>query len=134
MGANENWKTDLIPEIWNGHTIADLVDVRIMSKIASLESEEHDISRDWQSRLSDQTYKAHLNTKDQAILAHLRIQQGQLLKTHRAKKSLSRNSSVCARTDANHIYPKNSYSNSMQKKQLKAKRHSFELKNSHTYA
>ena len=38
--ANEEWKYDAIPEMWNGHNIADFIDPDIMSKLEKLEKEE----------------------------------------------------------------------------------------------
>eukprot|EP00061_Rhincodon_typus_P011061 g35807.t1 len=37
---NESEKQDLIPEIWEGHNIADYIDPEIMQKLEQLEKEE----------------------------------------------------------------------------------------------
>ena len=38
--ANPDEKYDVIPEIWNGHNVADYVDTDIMAKLDQLEKEE----------------------------------------------------------------------------------------------
>merc|ERR1712059_206442 len=38
--ANDEWKYDVVPETWQGHNIADFVDVDIMEKLEALEKEE----------------------------------------------------------------------------------------------
>ena len=38
--ANPDEKYDVIPEIWNGHNIADFVDSDILQKLEKLEKEE----------------------------------------------------------------------------------------------
>ena len=40
--ANPDYKTDKIPELWNGHNFADFIDPQIMSKLSLLEKEEEE--------------------------------------------------------------------------------------------
>lgn len=39
---NDEWKNDIIPQIWNGHNIADFIDPDIEKKLAALEAEEEE--------------------------------------------------------------------------------------------
>ena len=44
--ANEDWKHDNIPEVWNGKNIYDFVDPDIEAKLATLEEEEDKLQED----------------------------------------------------------------------------------------
>jgi hypothetical protein len=43
---DEAWKTDVIPEIWNGKNIADFIDPDIAQKLEALEREEEKLQAD----------------------------------------------------------------------------------------
>ena len=40
MLSNEEWKSDIIPEVMDGKNIADFIDPDIMEKLEALEREE----------------------------------------------------------------------------------------------
>ena len=44
---NPDWKHDVIPEIVNGHNIADFVDLDIESKLLQLDLEEDELAEEW---------------------------------------------------------------------------------------
>ena len=41
------WRHDVIPEIINGHNIADFVDADIEEKLKALELEEDELAQEW---------------------------------------------------------------------------------------
>ena len=43
--ADDDWKNDVIPEIMNGHNVADFVDPDIESRLEALEREEDELER-----------------------------------------------------------------------------------------
>lgn len=44
---NPDWKHDIVPEIVNGHNIADFVDPDIEEKLKALELEEEEQAEEW---------------------------------------------------------------------------------------
>ena len=58
---NEDEKYDIIPEIWEGHNIADYVDPDIMKRLEELEREEEELERngyyDYESEGEDENVK-----------------------------------------------------------------------------
>jgi nucleolar GTP-binding protein len=38
--ADDSWKHDVIPEIWQGKSVADFIDPDIVAKLEALEAEE----------------------------------------------------------------------------------------------
>lgn len=49
---NPDWKHDIIPEIVNGHNIADFVDVDIADKLMELDLEEDEQAEEWLREVS----------------------------------------------------------------------------------
>lgn len=47
MLQNPDWKQDIIPEILNGHNIADFVDAEIEEKLKELDFEEDELAEEW---------------------------------------------------------------------------------------
>ncbi len=45
--ANDEWKYDVIPEIYNGKNVADFIDPEIEAKLAELEREEEELEIQW---------------------------------------------------------------------------------------
>lgn len=50
--TNADWNHDVIPEIMDGHNIADFVDADIDEKLRALELEEDELAADWESKVS----------------------------------------------------------------------------------
>ena len=44
---NPTWSHDIIPEIMDGHNIADFVDAEIEEKLKELEIEEEEMAQEW---------------------------------------------------------------------------------------
>ena len=44
--ANDEWKDDIIPEIWEGKNVADFIDPDIAEKLEALEREEEKLEAD----------------------------------------------------------------------------------------
>jgi nucleolar GTP-binding protein len=43
--ANDDEKYDVLPEVWNGHNVADFIDPEIMEKLNQLEAEEEKLEK-----------------------------------------------------------------------------------------
>ena len=49
---NPEWKHDVIPELLNGHNIADFVDTEIENKLVELDMEEEELAEQWLQEVS----------------------------------------------------------------------------------
>eukprot|EP00250_Pteridium_aquilinum_P003663 c13972_g1_i1 orf=232-2247(+) len=83
--ADEDWKEDIIPEIMDGHNVADFIDRDILQRLEEIDheegmreakegEEESDISED------------ELDPEEQEALDAIRKKKKKLLEEHRAKK------------------------------------------------
>lgn len=63
---NPEWKHDIIPEILNGHNIADFVDVDIADKLMELDLEEDELAEEWMREVSCFTEEKMLGIAVQA--------------------------------------------------------------------
>lgn len=87
---NPDWKHDIIPEIVNGHNIADFVDVDIADKLMELDLEEDEQAEEW---LREKALLAveDLTPEEQAELQAIRDRKIKIVAAHRRKKSAANN-------------------------------------------
>ncbi|XP_055957319.1 GTP-binding protein 4 [Patella vulgata] len=85
--ANEEEKYDVLPEIWNGHNVADFIDPDIMTKLEELEKEEE--LREKAGFYNDDTEEEDEEMKDLRKTAR-KIRHKRMLKTleSREKKGI----------------------------------------------
>lgn len=50
--ADPSWNHDIVPEIMDGHNIADFVDPDIEEKLQALELEEEELAEEWEEVVS----------------------------------------------------------------------------------
>ncbi|XP_057774667.1 nucleolar GTP-binding protein 1-like [Salvia miltiorrhiza] len=84
--AHDEWKEDIIPEILDGHNVADFLDPDILMRLEELEREEGAL----QGLEEDDDFEmdgAELTPEEQAALAEIRKKKSLLIQQHRIKKS-----------------------------------------------
>lgn len=84
--ADESWKEDVIPEILDGHNVADFIDSDIMQRLEELEREEG-IRMAADGDEDDEMEEAGLTYEEKEALAAIRKKKRMLVEEHRIKKS-----------------------------------------------
>ncbi|CAM8927255.1 unnamed protein product [Rhodiola kirilowii] len=82
--ANDDWKEDILPEILDGHNVADFIDPDILFRLEELER-EHGLQEEVES--DDEMEDQALTPEEQEALAAIRKKKSLLVKEHRIKKS-----------------------------------------------
>lgn len=84
---HEEWKYDLIPEIMDGHNVADFVDPDIDRKLAELEAEEEMLRKEYEERkqqgMEDANADDDLDEEQKAALAAIRKNRRTLIADRR---------------------------------------------------
>ncbi|KAH6770740.1 Nucleolar GTP-binding protein [Perilla frutescens var. hirtella] len=83
--AHDEWKEDSIPEILDGHNVADFFDPDILMRLEELEREEGLLQG-----LEEEDFEmdgAEMSPEEQAALAEIRKKKKLLIQQHRVKKS-----------------------------------------------
>ncbi|CAM8972911.1 unnamed protein product [Rhodiola kirilowii] len=81
---NDEWKEDVLPEILDGHNVADFIDPDILIRLEELER-EHGLQEEVES--DDDMEGQELTPEEQEALAAIRKKKSLLVKEHRIKKS-----------------------------------------------
>jgi nucleolar GTP-binding protein len=98
MLENDDWKYDIVPEIYNGKNVADFIDPEIEAKLAELEREEEELEAKWEAeRMDREPTEAPLDDDERALLGRVRTRRNQLVAEHRRKKAAGNNNSVIPR-------------------------------------
>lgn len=84
--ADESWKEDVIPEILDGHNVADFIDSDIMQRLEELEREEG-LRMAADGDEDDEMEEAGLTPEENEALAAIRKKKRMLVEEHRIKKS-----------------------------------------------
>ncbi|KAK3018533.1 hypothetical protein RJ639_005099 [Escallonia herrerae] len=81
--ANDEWKEDIMPEIFDGHNVYDFVDPDILQRLEELEREEEgrEVSED------DVDMDNEMAPEEKKALAVIRKKKSLLIQEHRIKKS-----------------------------------------------
>lgn len=94
--AHDEWKEDIIPEILDGHNVADFFDPDILMRLEELEKEEGIL----QGLGEDDEFEmdgAELSPEEQAALAEIRKKKSLLIQQHRVKKSTAESRPIVPR-------------------------------------
>ena len=92
--ANDEWKYDVVPEIYNGKNVADFIDPEIEAKLAELEREEEELEKQWEAEAHLREPKeAPLTEEEKQLLGEIKLRRKKLVAEHRRKKSVAGNSS-----------------------------------------
>ncbi|KAF8025285.1 hypothetical protein BT93_F2199 [Corymbia citriodora subsp. variegata] len=83
--ADEEWKEDILPEILDGHNVADFIDPDILMRLEELEREEgmRQVEDDDDFEMDGKD----LTPEEQEALAEIRKKKSILIQQHRVKKS-----------------------------------------------
>ncbi|XP_019056302.1 PREDICTED: nucleolar GTP-binding protein 1-like [Tarenaya hassleriana] len=90
--VNEEWKEDIMPEILDGHNIADFVDPDILYRLEELEHEELEQEED-----DFEMDGEELTPEQKEQLAAIRRKKSLLIQKHRLKKSNAQSRAVVPR-------------------------------------
>ncbi|CAA0806867.1 Nucleolar GTP-binding protein 1 [Striga hermonthica] len=94
MLTSEEWKSDPIPEILDGHNVSDFLDADVLMRLEELEREEDGCLEEENDFEMD---GAELTSEEQAALAEIRKKKGLLVREHRMKKSAAESRPVVPR-------------------------------------
>ncbi|KAJ4872441.1 Nucleolar GTP-binding protein 1 [Raphanus sativus] len=96
--ADESWKYDIIPEICDGHNVADFMDTDILNRLAELTSEEDRRKAEVEDEEDEFEIEGEKLTEDQKRqLADIRKRKALLIQEHRLKKSNAQNRATVPR-------------------------------------
>ncbi|KAG8883749.1 Nucleolar GTP-binding protein 1 [Tulasnella sp. 331] len=88
---NDDWKQDIVPEIWQGKNIADFIDPDIAEKLEALEREEEKLEADGfydsDDSFIDSEYE---DDKKQALVDHTKQLEGRLKRTKASRAIIPR--------------------------------------------
>lgn len=93
---DDSWKYDVMPEIWEGHNIADFIDPDIDAKLEALEREEEEMAAN--APAADDMDEEHLTPEEAETLAAIRSRKSKLISDHRRKKKSGTNAALMPRT------------------------------------
>lgn len=88
---DDSWKFDKIPEIINGHNVADFFTEDIESMLDLLEAEEEERLRAAELGMGEEEDIRELNDEERALLKKIRKKKTMVKLDHRHKKSLGTN-------------------------------------------
>jgi len=83
---NDEWKYDKIPEIFDGHNVADFVDPDIEERLAELEREEEAMLEEEENEMDDDE-DGELTAEETKALKKIRAKKAQIIIDHRKKKA-----------------------------------------------
>ncbi|KAI4383685.1 hypothetical protein MLD38_009493 [Melastoma candidum] len=93
--ANDDWKEDAIPEILDGHNVADFIDADILMRLEELEREEG--LREEEEDAYFEMDGNELTPEEQKALAEIRRKKSLLVREHRIKKSTAESRPIVPR-------------------------------------
>eukprot|EP00252_Welwitschia_mirabilis_P009746 TRINITY_DN22597_c0_g1_i1.p1 TRINITY_DN22597_c0_g1~~TRINITY_DN22597_c0_g1_i1.p1 ORF type:complete len:673 (-),score=112.61 TRINITY_DN22597_c0_g1_i1:311-2329(-) len=94
--ADESWKEDVIPEILDGHNVADFIDPDIQQRLEELEREEG-FRLAAENEEDEEMDDVDLTPEQKEALAAIRVKKRKLIQEHRLKKSTAESRPVVPR-------------------------------------
>jgi len=90
---NDDWKYDIMPEIYNGKNVADFIDPEIDERLAELEREEEELEAKFQEdkAAAEMEMEPDLDDEEKELLGQVRARRAKLVSEHRRKKSVANN-------------------------------------------
>ncbi|CAH8355279.1 unnamed protein product [Eruca vesicaria subsp. sativa] len=95
--ADESWKDDIIPEICDGHNVADFIDPDILNRLEELTSEEALRQKADEEGYEFEIEGEKLTEEQKKQLADIRKRKALLIQEHRLKKSNAQNRATVPR-------------------------------------
>jgi len=99
----EEWKHDIIPEIFNGMNVADYIDPEIMERLEQLEKEEEDRLLQYGPDMLDDDDFDEMTEEEKAMYSKVKEKKSLLIQDHRITKSTHRNNVVPRRLEAKEV-------------------------------
>jgi len=84
---NDEWKTDIVPEIMDGKNIADFVDADILQKLDALEKEEEALVQ--QAAMMEDS-ESDIDEDKQELVGRIRAKRSMMVRSHRREKGKNR--------------------------------------------
>lgn len=84
---NDEWKTDIVPEIMDGKNIADFVDADILQKLDALEKEEEALFQ--QASLMEDS-ESDIDEDKLELVGRIRAKRSMMVRSHRREKGKNR--------------------------------------------
>ncbi|ERN14790.1 hypothetical protein AMTRI_Chr02g255320 [Amborella trichopoda] len=94
---NDEWKEDIIPEIFEGHNVADFVDPDILQRLEELEREEGLHMEGENEEDDEMDEERELSLEEREALAEIRKKKSLLIQEHRIKKSTAESRPIIPR-------------------------------------
>ena len=95
------WRHDIVPEIMDGHNIADFIDPDIEARLAELEAEEEAAAAaHGDAMMGEEEEAAALDEEEAALLAEIRTRKSGMVSAHRRAKGAADNAPVMPRSKA----------------------------------
>lgn len=94
--ADDSWKEDVVPEIMDGHNIADFIDADILQRLEELEREEEGMLAEEEAE-GEEMEEEELAPEEAEALKAIRYKKRKLLEEHRLKKSTAESKPVMPR-------------------------------------
>lgn len=88
------WRYDIMPEVINGHNVADFIDPDIDAKLLELEREEEEMERAHAQEMDGVMEVEELTEEQAADLAAIRTRKASIIREHRQKKGSGNNRPV----------------------------------------
>lgn len=99
MLDDPEWKYDVMPEIWDGHNIADFVDPDIDAKLEALEREEDALAAEWEARVAAEDEDLdELDDEEEELLDEIKTKKKTLVTKHRERKARASNNPIVPRS------------------------------------
>ncbi|QDZ21170.1 nucleolar GTP-binding protein [Chloropicon primus] len=92
----DEWKYDKIPEIFDGHNVADFVDPDIEERLAELEREEEAMLQEEENQMDEES-EDDLTAEEKQTLKKIRAKKSKIIMDHRKKKQKGQGSAHIAR-------------------------------------
>eukprot|EP00879_Flechtneria_rotunda_P017790 GHRR01018649.1.p1 GENE.GHRR01018649.1~~GHRR01018649.1.p1 ORF type:complete len:588 (+),score=193.65 GHRR01018649.1:154-1917(+) len=89
-----SWRYDILPEVIDGHNIADFIDPDIDAKLAEIERQEAELDAQHQQEMATVMDTDELTEDQAADLAAIRARKKQIITAHRLRKSSAGNRPV----------------------------------------
>eukprot|EP00270_Netrium_digitus_P002420 TRINITY_DN12731_c0_g1_i4.p1 TRINITY_DN12731_c0_g1~~TRINITY_DN12731_c0_g1_i4.p1 ORF type:complete len:680 (+),score=208.07 TRINITY_DN12731_c0_g1_i4:196-2235(+) len=93
---DESWKEDAVPEIFEGHNVADFVDPDIIQRLEDLEREEEEREAE-EGEEAEEMDEEDLPPEQAEALAAIRAKKRKLVAEHRMKKSTAESRPIVPR-------------------------------------
>eukprot|EP00897_Mesotaenium_endlicherianum_P004484 jgi/Mesen1/4063/ME000213S03089 len=94
--ADDSWKADVVPEILDGHNVADFIDPDIMRRLEELEREEEEMEGQEDGE-GEEMEEDEMAPAEAEALTAIRLKKRRMLEEHRRKKATAESKAILPR-------------------------------------